>query len=148
MSKRLLVLPVAFSTLALAGLLARGAAAADAAPLAGARSVEIEVTEVASAQQPAMTSRFTLAVLFDGSLSEIDTRIGDARYQVRLRVDHTGAAPGNVLRVSLHRSNAGPTRVVDIDLSTVHVVETGRRTVIAKVDRAEGSRTEVAAVVR
>jgi hypothetical protein len=147
MSKRLLAFPVAIATLALAGLLARGASAADAAPASTARSVEIEVTEAAGTQ-PATTSRITLAILFDGSPSEIYTRIGDASYKIKARVDHTGGAVGNALHVSFHRSSPGAARLPDVDLNTTHMVETGRRTVIAKVDRAEGSRTEVAALVR
>jgi hypothetical protein len=59
----------------------------------------------------------------------------DARTLVRsARRSHGGCARRSTPRIG--------------DTSYKVMVETGRRTIIAKGDRAEGSRTEVAAVVR
>lgn len=90
--------------------------------------------------------RFSLSLGGDGS-SQLETRVGDVEYQIGVRRDGAGAlAP---LGFDIRKRQRGPrasTSEAQIRASVKMLA--GKSVVIATIDRADGSRTEVLAQIK
>jgi hypothetical protein len=110
-----------------------------AAPRAHAESVEIEVRDGTS-KKTTKVERFTVP-LTDGEVSELESRVGDASYRIKLLQVHDRPLSFEIKR---HSSDSA---VTEADVRTAVRLRRGQRAVIARIERADGRRTEVIATL-
>lgn len=124
---------------------AHAADAATQAPPAGNRNAVIEVID-STQGKPTRTSRYSLAVVDERGWAELDARSGTESTHVKVRADRDRNY-AVVMAIELHRSDSASADVgLSVNDSTTFFA--GRRSVVSKVDRADGTSTEVALVTQ
>lgn len=106
--------------------------------------IAIEIREI-RAGSPSKVERFSFPVTERGA-SRIDSRVGDLEYRITVHRDGAGAAAPLAfdIRKSERRGNASSESKVSASLR----MKSGQPVVIAAMDRADGSRTEVLAELK
>lgn len=119
----------------------KSAYAADAQPPSGNRTAIIEVID-SSHGKATRTARYSLAVVDDRGTAELDACTGSEVTHVKVRAerDRNYAV---VMAIELHRSDSASTDA-NLSVSDATTFFAGRRSVVSKVDRPDGSSTEVA----
>ena len=118
------------------------------APVASATSVSLQVSleiRESSPGTPVRVERFTLP-LTDHNQSKIRSRIGDTEYTIGVHRD--GPDPDSPLEFDLDKSQRGPGTRSEAAVHASVRIKARQRAVIARMDRSDGSRTEVIAELK
>ena len=117
---------------------ARGAAPA------ASRTVDVEVVEIAR-DKSSHTLRVAVSLVDNDGASEVSTQAGTFRYFLEARRDRrAGGSP--VLALELQRADTAASG--DMRLSAASFADLGQRVVIGRVERPDGTATEIAATLR
>lgn len=112
---------------------------------ATSREISVEVVDVAPGR-PRRVERFTIPVLERGS-SKVQSRVGNTEYEIGVRQEGDEAdAP---LGFDVSRSERGPIATSsEAKVRASLRIKPGQRATIARISRADGSRTEVVATLK
>lgn len=130
--------------LVLAKAFGPGAPVAHAPPAPRGQEITVEVHD-SRPGQARNVEQFSLPVAEHGA--KIESRVGSTDY--RLNVSREGIAPDAPLEIDLERSQrGGGTDVYEATVRASVRVAPGRRVVVARILRSDGSRTEVIASLK
>ncbi len=110
-----------------------------AGPSPTTHAIEIEVTDTEKGHPPRVV-RFTLSVE-GGEWSRVTTRADTETYKIGVRLEN------DRLRLDVNRSDSA-NQSPEVNASIVTNVALNKRTVVGRVQRQNGSATEIAVLVR
>lgn len=112
-------------------------------PPPSGRTVDLEITDTPRGGTPRV-ARYTLALVDDTGWSELDAHGIADHVHLKARADGN-RAPARIVSFEVERSEVGGPA---LHLTDSTVFFAGRRTVLGRLDRPDGSTTEVAVVTR